>query len=432
MKRIVDYISIVEDILIVFLYFFGLIIPIFRTSSLLLLFILPIRLLFEPESVSIVKNIIASKYIVKIIASYLILILYAYSNVTIHMTFDYSLMPTLINVILHLIVGIFIVSLFLKKNRDITYVQNTIISVFVIQSLIQISAFLSPSVHSFVQLFQSESTIARADLFSGRKGVALAGTVFFGLSTIYGMSFFFLVKRCVDKCCFKFFDIILGIILIIGSFFTGRTFFVGLGLSGLYFIASSISFSKKISTIIKIILICIFSVLILINIIPKDLYDKIYNLILYVFEAIFNFESTGSFSTTSTNKLFGDMYFQIPLSTFFLGDGLYEGLNGGYYMNTDAGYMRIILYTGISGLILSLIPDLLLIWGNTKLKGKTISLFNTFLFIYMCALNLKGEVFGYLITFHCVMFLYYIFISFSPSHYNTASYDSRYSHMHIK
>lgn len=424
MKRIIDHISVVEDILIVFLYFFGLIIPIFRTSSLLLLFILPIRLLFEPKSVSTVKYIIASKYIVKVIASYLVLILYVYSNVTIHLTFDYSLIPTLVNVILHLIVGIFIVCLFYKKNRDITYVQNTIITVFIIQSLIQISAFLSPSVHSFVQLFQSESTIARADLFSGRKGLALAGTVFFGLSTIYGMSFFFLVKRCIDKRCFKFFDIFLGIILIIGSFFSGRTFFVGLGLSGLYFIASSIPFSKKISTIAKIILVCIFSILILINIMPEDLYDKIHNLILYVFEAIFTFESTGSFSTTSTDKLFGDMYFQIPISTFLLGDGLYGGVNGGYYMSTDAGYMRIILYTGISGLILSLIPDLLLIWGNTKLRGKTISLFSTFIFIYMCVLNLKGEVFGYLITFHCVMFLYYIFTSFSPSHCNTALYDS--------
>lgn len=413
MKRILDYISIVEDILIVFLYFFGLIIPIFRTSSLLLLFILPIRLLFEPESVSIVKNIIASKYIVKIIASYLILILYAYSNVTIHMTFDYSLMPTLINVILHLIVGIFIVSLFLKKNRDITYVQNVIVGVFVLQSIIQIAAFIFPPVHSFVQLFQSESTIARADLFAGRKGLALAGTVFFGLSTIYGSSFFFLVKQCIDKVSFKIKDVILGIVLMLGAFFTGRTFFVGMGISGLYFLASSYPVFKKLSAVFKILLIVFLSVLIIISVMPEEIYIKVYNLILYVFEALFNYGSTGILTTTSTSKLFGEMYFPIQLSTLFLGDGLYEGIGGGYYMNTDAGYMRAILYVGILGLILSIIPDLLLMWGHENLRNSTISTFSVFMLIYMSILHLKGEVFGYLITFHCVLFLYYIFTVFS-------------------
>lgn len=371
--------------------------------------------MFAKGSFTISKKILFSKYIVRNIIAYLILTLYVYLIVTLHLTFDYTLIPTLVNVILHLLVGALIASLFIYKKRDISYVQGIIIGVFVLQSIIQIAAFISPAVHSFVQLFQSESTIARAELFSGRKGLALAGTVFFGLSTIYGSAFFFIVKHCLDKGSFNVKDIILGITLLVGAFFTGRTFFVGLGISGLYFLVSNFPTLKKVSVVIKIVMMVLLSIFLIISIMPVEIYDQIYNLILYVFEAIFSYESTGSFTTTSTSKLFGDMYFQIPLSTFLIGDGLYEGLNGGYYMATDAGYMRIVLYVGIFGLVLSVIPDILLMWGHKTLRTKGISLFSIFMLIYMCFLHLKGEVFGYLITFHCVIFLYYIFSVFSTS-----------------
>lgn len=413
MSKIASLCSVIEDVVLVFLYFFGLIIPVFSTTSLLLLFVLPIRFLFEKGCFLISRKILFSRYITRIIISYLILGLYIYVNVTLHLTLDYTLLPTLVNVILHLIVGIFIISLFIHKRRDVSYVQNVIVGVFVLQSIIQIAAFIFPPVHSFVQLFQSESTIARADLFAGRKGLALAGTVFFGLSTIYGSSFFFLVKQCIDKVSFKIKDVILGIVLMLGAFFTGRTFFVGMGISGLYFLASSYPVFKKLSAVFKILLIVFLSVLIIISVMPEEIYIKVYNLILYVFEALFNYGSTGTLTTTSTSKLFGEMYFPIQLSTLFLGDGLYEGIGGGYYMNTDAGYMRAILYVGILGLILSIIPDLLLMWGHENLRNSTISTFSVFMLIYMSILHLKGEVFGYLITFHCVLFLYYIFTVFS-------------------
>ena len=413
MSKVTSLCSVIEDVVLVFLYFFGLIIPVFSTTSLLLLFVLPIRFLFEKGCFLISRKILFSRYITRIIISYLILGLYIYVNVTLHLTFDYTLLPTLFNVILHLIVGIFIISLFIHKRRDVSYVQNVIVGVFVLQSIIQIAAFIFPPVHSFVQLFQSESTIARADLFAGRKGLALAGTVFFGLSTIYGSSFFFLVKQCIDKVSFKIKDVIIGIVLMLGAFFTGRTFFVGMGISGLYFIASSYPVFKKLSAVFKILLIVFLSVLIIISVMPEEIYIKVYNLILYVFEALFNYGSTGTLTTTSTSKLFGEMYFPIQLSTLFLGDGLYEGIGGGYYMNTDAGYMRAILYVGILGLILSIIPDLLLMWGHENLRNSTISTFSVFMLIYMGVLHLKGEVFGYLITFHCVLFLYYIFTVFS-------------------
>ncbi|WP_028130329.1 hypothetical protein [Selenomonas sp. AE3005] len=55
---------------------------------------------------------------------------------------------------------------------------------------------------------------------------------------------------------------------------------------------------------------------------------------------------------SSGDKLVYGMYFMPDDSTILLGDGRYENVDGSYYMNTDAGYMRIILYFGVIGAFL--------------------------------------------------------------------------------
>lgn len=52
---------------------------------------------------------------------------------------------------------------------------------------------------------------------------------------------------------------------------------------------------------------------------------------------------------SSGDKLVYGMYFMPDDSTILLGDGRYENSDGSYYMHTDAGYMRIILYFGVIG-----------------------------------------------------------------------------------
>ncbi|EPH6686837.1 hypothetical protein ACSYPI_004774, partial [Escherichia coli] len=89
---------------------------------------------------------------------------------------------------------------------------------------------------------------------------------------------------------------------------------------------------------------------------PKhfDLVNSIFTK--YTFEFISNYSQTGKIETESSNIL-KDMYFPISSHTFFWGDGYWLDPNGnGYYMHTDAGYMRSILYGGfINILLLSLV-----------------------------------------------------------------------------
>ncbi|MDE6649570.1 MAG: hypothetical protein K2K45_06550 [Muribaculaceae bacterium] len=303
-----------------------------------------------------------------------------------------------------------IVILFYRKNRTINYVLEILLAIFCIQSLIQVFAFFSPTVLQFVQFFQSSSTVERAELFSGRRGLALSGTVFFGLASIYGLIFFIFFKDIIIKKQFNLKEILIFLILVVGGFFTGRTYFIGLGIALMYFVSSNIPSKIKIKFFVRIIIFIGVLIIILLGIIPQDIYDKLNNLFLYVFEAAYNFINTGHASTTSSEHLLDDMYFPISLKTFFLGDGRYTGLSGEYYMSTDAGYMRNILLFGIGGLILTIYFDYKLFWGYKRLRKKDLSKFSSFIFIYLAIIHIKGEVFAYLITLHSILFIIYFFI----------------------
>ncbi len=402
----------IEDFVILFLFVFGLILPVVRTSSLLLLVLLPIRFLFSNGIFSIVKAILLNKYIVRLVGIYSLLICLTICCTAVNLAFDFTLIPTLINATLHLVVAVMIVALFLYKKRSLRYVECLLIGIFVMQSLVQLIAFVSPSMLQLVQHFQSSATVERASLFAGRRGLALAGTVFFGLSTIYGIVFFFLTKIAIDKGKVTIKHVLWGVIILVGGFFTGRTFFIGAGMAGCYFLSSSLPVSTKIGTSIKVVCYLAAALILLVCIIPQSYYDKIYNLLLYVFEAVFNYINTGHATTTSSAHLMDDMYFPIPFSTFLIGDGCYTALDGGYYMSTDAGYMRNLLLFGIVGLIICILFDCFLLWGSKRLRDKRLFKFNFFIFSYLCILHIKGEVFAYLITVHCILFVYYIFYQF--------------------
>lgn len=65
----------------------------------------------------------------------------------------------------------------------------------------------------------------------------------------------------------------------------------------------------------------------------------------------------------SADRLVYDMYFWPGDDTFLFGDGRYTNLNGSYYMQTDAGLMRIILYFGAIGAMFVYVSYLFLVLG---------------------------------------------------------------------
>lgn len=402
-----------ENFVYLFLYIFGLFLPVVRTSSLLLLIILPIRFLFAKGIFSLFYKLLSTKYVYKLLLLYFIIIVYSLWTTVIFGQMDFSLIPTLINIILHLFVGLLLVSFFNYKKYSRDDILQLLIRIFIIQSVIQIIAFCFVPLQTFVQYFQGEGTIELASQFVGRRGLALAGTVFFGLSTLYGLVFLFFVRQCCDSQRFTFQDIIVGVILLVGGFFTGRTFFIGLGIAGIYFLCSSFSIRSKILILFKVLLLLIGIIWVVWMLLPPEFYDQIYNLLYYVFEFAFNYFQFGELTTTSSEHLLNNMYFEVSLKTFFFGDGRYTGFDGAYYMHTDAGFLRNILFFGIGGLILLCCTDIYLLFGNKRVRSEGNLKFSIFIFLYMAIIHIKGEVFGYLIMLHCFLFVYYFYLGTS-------------------
>ena len=77
----------------------------------------------------------------------------------------------------------------------------------------------------------------------------------------------------------------------------------------------------------------------------------------YAFEVIDTFVGTGSLKTGSSNRTI-EMWNTIPTETktWLIGDAKYtDNRSGGYYMHIDVGYLRVIFYGGVIGLLLYLL-----------------------------------------------------------------------------
>lgn len=210
-------------------------------------------------------------------------------------------------------------------------------------------------------------------------------------------------------------DIVCSIILFCRCFFYRTNFFIGIGVADLYFLCSSFSILYKIKVLCRTVLFIILASIAIWTVLPSDLQVRIYNLFLYVFEFWFNYTENGAIETTSTDHLFNDMYFPITLSTFFFGDGLYTGYDGAYYMHTDSGYMRNILYMGIGGLVLLILLDIYMILGQKKMRERKMLMFGLFVLLYLGITHVKGEIFGYslicIVSFSSTICLIYLYIN---------------------
>lgn len=87
------------------------------------------------------------------------------------------------------------------------------------------------------------------------------------------------------------------------------------------------------------------------------------------------------------------MYWMPNINTLILGDGHYMNSDSSYYMHTDAGYMRIILYFGIIGAFLVYMLYILLwLWGKQVNKyDKDIKYICEMLLLFFFIEEYKGD-----------------------------------------
>ena len=175
-------------------------------------------------------------------------------------------------------------------------------------------------------------------------------------------------------------------ILILGNFLYGRS---GIVTSVLVIVINLfIDKSFKFSTFIKIV---IAGMVILTLVYVASLFNStVYEWFNWFSTPFINLLTTGSFNNSSIDHLTQNMYFWPGIKTFLVGSAFYtDPITGGYYMSTDAGLMRQIIFWGVIPTLIAYIT--LLISFNGIYRRYRLFVLNT-LAIFL-VYEFKGDIY---------------------------------------
>lgn len=320
-------------------------------------------------------------------------------------TYDFSYMKVLIHQLIIIEIGFLVVSFFSYKRISII---NPLINCFVVQSLIQLLCFLSPELTKITDIFRSNELIAqRVASYNGFRGLAISGTNFFGLAVAYSLIFLVLVFYWKKWNHPNYIKILFSLFLTFGALSAGRTAAIGVIGFWIYLIFELFSYLKFKSQI-KFVLgtLAIFFVLFFVakgyifNMLEtNETWQKMY---IYLFQFLNNGKIDIS-NVSSLNHMFRDMYFDLSPSQVLIGDGLYIASNGLYYMNTDVGFMRNVLFWGSGCTIILYIYEIVFLYfrANT-IKSK---FFSTLVLIMLFIFEFKGQTLSFLIIAQSILVL---------------------------
>lgn len=183
--------------------------------------------------------------------------------------------------------------------------------------------------------------------------VGIAGFSAFGFATIFGVALlintYLLLQKNMKRKEFGY-RIFAQIIIIIGCFLYGRITIVAFVLCGIYILI----FSPDKKRLFKIFL--TLSIILAIGIsflfVAAQTNEGLNEWVKWSFNVLTDLIQGNEINDGSVNILFNKMYFMPPLKTLLIGDGYYTCPDDGkYYMHTDVGFLRLVLYFGIFGLL---------------------------------------------------------------------------------
>jgi len=308
----------------------------------------------------------------------------------------------------------FISFLFKKIYEKISFnlVANYIITVIFCQVILAALLFISPS---FKNLLFSMLSLSDLDKMlineTGEFRLIGFGSYFFGAGITNSFALILITiilkKRKFNFNKFFLYISVFFLILIIGIMMS-RTTIIGGSISILIALHKSkfmkFKIGDKLIYLFKSIL--IFSILIssIIWILPSRLKDNLSLAMNFGFELAINYFESGELESASTDRL-KEMYDVYPTSikTYIIGDGHYIDPQNpeSYYKHIDVGYLRLLYYFGIIGLLSYFVFQIVAIkLINDKLERKYVSLFTSSVLLLLI-LNLKG--------FTDIFFLFYLF-----------------------
>ena len=361
-----------------------------------------------------IHKVLMDKRVVRIFVSLLLIIFYALLIATIKETYDFTIGKTFLSQLVQLLIGVFLFSYIHSKGKHVPVI---IIESFFVQSLIMVASFLNENINSFLDYFRSSTLvdfIDQREWYQGIRGLGIAGSNFFGLAIGFGILYILIVhyyselpikSSVVRVSCL--------IIIVVMGTTAGRISLVGLGIAAVYALLRWLEPNRKKKRKVKLkrfnvksLLISFFALIVilisspsLINLASSN--ATVSKLLDWALEFYYKFQATGQASTSSTSVL-KTMYFNVKNSTLLFGDGRYTNQDNTYYMHTDAGYMRNILFFGLIGLLFLIAFQMLFFDWRKDIQ------LNLFLIVAILIFHIKGETIGFALILQSILFLNYL------------------------
>lgn len=404
------------DGFVVFCYVFSFYIIGPLNSSILIAFPFLFICLFYKKWWGYFRAELRNSFIIRVLFFQILLIGAGILYSCLHLTFELEYIKVLFGQMLHFICGIFVV-IYLKyqKKYNALKIESIIIWVFLVQSIIQLIAMSVPVFAQTILYFSRAHDLQDA-YGGGVRGLALSSGVGWSLALAYGLIYIIFVKRYL-LCSVSIKSTVMGMLLLMGTFFAGRTGFVGAGLGGvLFLISNQQSCIAKISLMMKILVGIIAFCLCFYLFFPSMTEHLVENVFPFAFEPFYKLYYNDEFSTSSTDTL-GEMWM---VSTSFeevlFGSGNFmDSITGSYYKHTDVGILRNLFYWGIGGYTLLIIYQLMLISPIKYVENQTVSRFNVFsykflIIAYLFLLEFKAMTIGFnKMTFSIIFLIAYFY-----------------------
>ncbi|MDL2225204.1 hypothetical protein LJC20_03220 [Eubacteriales bacterium OttesenSCG-928-M02] len=372
----------------------------------------------------------------------------------------------LLFIVEHILGSLIFVELFAKKEmftRD--WFFKCLIATCTIQAIIILMMLFSPALRYSIINITNPSLLDLNIRYGGIRGLGLAVSTTYDLSLLQSMGIilviYLLPKSKKDSQLVGYAAITL--VLLVSVLLSGRTGYIGLFFAALFLIWQVVQDKNARQATLKYILYFIIIILIVALVFslfaPAELFYTItVDANIYVFEMFYNLfgispqyaewlqnhqvnkdsrvfnifisrvpiwgnESSPNKDndveqyhglTTDSTEVLKKMYFNMPLKTWLIGDGYYLNKNGdGYYMSTDAGYMRHILYYGLAG---SLLLATFYIWIFVRMiksalqqKNASLTLLLSMFFLLIFCVHLKGDILlGSGMIIKVILLLYFV------------------------
>ena len=359
--------------LFTFMYIFGFnIFSVLDSTILVGLYLTGYMLVINRNMLNVFFKIIKQRVTIRIIICFFLIIAYSLLVVGLYSTNDLTYIKTFVHLGIVIVIGVELYSFFAIKGKN-DKIVNYVIIAFIFQSIFQWICVFFPEFSKLFDYFRSDVMLTKRIHYGGIRGIALSKSAFFTLSSSYALMIvmFFSSKNTLFQKRFKY---LFFVILLTGTFFAGRTGYVGL-------LFISIMAFNKISKI--------------------KISGKVIRSIIAIISIIFLFYF---FITHSTNNERLNNSIEIDSSkTVMFGDGQYTDTSGDkvrYYKSVDIGYMRKILFFGVIGLGLSIVFQILLF------RVKRINTEILAMILLLLTLEIKGEIIALNIMVNACITLY--------------------------